>query len=331
MPDYTVQICVIIRITNNAMKTIIVKNYGGPEVLEQAELPKPVISSQEILVQVKALSINPVDVKTRAGKAMINYFKNISPAIIGWDISGVVAEIGAGVTDFRTGDEVFSMVNFPGYGKAYAEFVAAPASHFAHKPKNISHEEAAAATLAALTAWQGIVQHAKIVKGQRVLIHAASGGVGHYAVQIAKHFGAYVIGISSGANRDFVLNLGADEHIDYQTTKFETIVKDVDIVFDSLGAENVERSISSVKKGGTIISILGGFNEANAAKANEKGVGGASILVQSNGTDLADIAKLLESGKIKSYISDVFSFDDMKLAHEKVETNKTQGKVVVKL
>lgn len=311
------------------MKVIITTHFGSSEVLEEIAQPIPAITDHEILVQVKAISINPVDVKTREGKGMAGRLQNISPLILGWDISGVVAETGKAVTEFKKGDEVFAMVNFPGHGKAYAEYVAVPANQFALKPKNISHEEAAAATLAALTAWQGLVTTAKIKKGQRVLIHAASGGVGHYAVQIAKYFGAYVIGISSGANKDFVLSLGADEHIDYQKTKFEDAVKDVDVVFDSLGAENVERSLRTVKNGGTIVSILGGFNDANAAKAKEKNISGASILVQSNGEDMKEIGRLLSERKIKSHVSQIFPFSKMQEAHRSAETGKTKGKIVV--
>jgi NADPH:quinone reductase-like Zn-dependent oxidoreductase len=328
MPDSVVQICVI-NIKTKKMKAIITTHFGSPEVLEEISLPIPSITDHEILVQVKAISINPVDVKTREGKGMAGRLQNISPLILGWDISGVVAETGKAVTEFKKGDEVFAMVNFPGHGKAYAEYVAAPANQFALKPKTISHEEAAAATLAALTAWQGLVTTAKIKKGQRVLVHAASGGVGHYAVQIAKYFGTHVIGISSGANKDFVLSLGADEHIDYQKIKFEDAVKDVDVVFDSLGPENVERSLRTVRNGGTIVSILGGFNDANAAKAKEKNISGASILVQSNGEDMKEISRLLSEGRIKSHVSQVFPFSKMQDAHRSVETGKTKGKVVV--
>jgi NADPH:quinone reductase-like Zn-dependent oxidoreductase len=313
------------------MKTIIVRNFGGIENLELIDTPTPRISRQEILVQVKAISINPVDVKARAGKAMVSYLQNISPVILGWDISGIVTAVGEDVMTLKEGDEVFGMANFPGHGKAYAEYVVAPESHFAIKPKKVSHEEAAAATLAALTAWQALVTHAKVKKEQRVLIHAASGGVGHYAVQIAKHFGAYVIGVSSGANKDFVLGLGADEHIDYQTTRFEDAVENIDVVLDSQGPEIVARSLEVIKTGGNIISILGGFNDSNAAKAKIKGINGASILVHSNGHDMSELATLLSTEKIKSHVSAVFPFTEMGAAHTQVETGKTRGKVVVQL
>ena len=190
------------------MKAVILKEAGPAENLELVELPKPVINEYEVLIRTEAFSINPVDIKTRIGKSLYNELKNQNPFIIlGWDVSGVVEEVGKEVTQFKVGDEVFGMVNFPGHGKTYAEYVAAPAVDLALKPANILHEEAAAATLAALTAWQVLVTHGKVSKGQKIVIQAASGGVGHYAVQIAKYLGAYVIGTSSSINKTFLLNL----------------------------------------------------------------------------------------------------------------------------
>ncbi len=180
--------------------------------------------------------------------------------MLGWDISGTVIAGGKGVTQFNIGDDVFGMINFPGHARAYAQHVAAPAHHLALKPANISHEEAAAATLALLTVYQAMTKHVRITAGQRVLIHAAAGGVGHFAVQLAKHFGAYVIGTSSAANRDFVLSLGADEHVDYKTQRFEDVVHNVDFVLDTLGGENIVRSLEVIRKGGDIISIPSGLN-----------------------------------------------------------------------
>src|SRR5215217_997731 len=179
------------------MKAIILKEFGSVDNLIEKDVPLPVAKNDEVLIQVKAISINPVDIKTRKGKSLGPSLKDEDPLILGWDVSGVVAETGSSVSGFKVGDEVFGMINFPGHGKAYAEYAAAPASHLALKPANVTHEEAAAATLAALTAWQALVDHAKIKKGDRVLIHAAAGGVGNYAVLIAKHIGAYVIGTSS--------------------------------------------------------------------------------------------------------------------------------------
>jgi NADPH:quinone reductase-like Zn-dependent oxidoreductase len=189
------------------MKAIILKDFGGVENLVPAEIPVPTIAADEVLVKLKTISINPVDAKTRSGKGVAGRMKDESPIILGWDLSGEITEVGADVTAFKPGDEVFAMIDFPKSGKAYAEYVKAKADELALKPAGISHEEAAAATLAALTSWQAFHTYAPIKPGDRVLIHAASGGVGHYAVQIAKHLGAYVIATSSAANREFVLGL----------------------------------------------------------------------------------------------------------------------------
>ncbi len=221
------------------------------------------------------------------------------------------------------------MVNFPGHGKAYAEYVAAPASHLALKPSNISHEEAAAATLAALTAWQAVVTHAKVSKGQKIVMQAASGGVGHYAVQIAKSLGAYVIATSSAANKDFVISLGADEHIDYKKHRIDDVVSDADFVLDPIGGDNIDPSLNAVKKGGTVIMLPSFFKEQIAEKAKARGVNGYYFSVQSNGEDMKQLAELLEKGIIKSYVSQVFPFEKMADAHLQIETGRTVGKIVV--
>lgn len=313
------------------MKAIILDGFGGVEHLVQQEIPKPVIKDNEVLIQSKAISINPVDVKTRAGKGMAGPLKEFQPIILGWDVSGIITEIGKDVTGFKVGDAVFGMVNFPGHGKAYAEYVAAPADHLALKPAKLSHEEAAAATLAALTAWQGLVHHAKIQAGQRVLIHAAAGGVGHFAVQFAHQLGAYVIGTSSAENRDFVLSLGADEHIDYKARRFEEAVSDLDFVLDAIGGENIDRSLEVIKPGGTIISIPSGLNELVTEKATAKGINGFAFRVKSSGDDMKILAGQLADGKLKARVFKSFPFDQMAEAHLQVETGKTAGKVVVTL
>lgn len=313
------------------MKAIILEQPGSIENLKLTELERPPIGNDEVLVEVKAISINPVDVKTRAGKGMYARLKDEHPLIIGWDISGVVVDAGKEVSTFKKGDEVFGMVNFPGHGKAYAQFNAAPASHLAKKPSNISHQEAAASTLAAVTAWQALVTHAAIQKGQKILIHAASGGVGHFAVQIARHLGAYVIGTSSAENKDLVVGLGANEHVDYKAHPFEKAVIDADFVLETVGGDNINRSIDALKKGGSVISILGNGTEATAKKAGQKGVSIRSFLVQSNQADIITIAELLEKGIIKPHVSLTFPFEKMGEAHLSVETGRTKGKVIITL
>ena len=314
------------------MKAIILKEAGSAEKLEMAELPIPQINDREVLIQTKAISINPVDIKTRTGKSLYSELISQNPFIIlGWDVSGIVTEAGRAATEFKPGDEVFGMINFPGHGKAYAEYVAAPAEHLALKPANITHEEAAAATLAALTAWQALVTNAKVSKGQKVVIQAASGGVGHYAVQIAKWLGAYVIATSSAANRDFVMSLGADEHIDYKKHRIDTIVKDADFVLDPIGGDNIDPSLNAVKKGGTVIMLPSLFKEEIVEKAGAKGVNGYFFTVKSNGADMQQLATLLEKGIVRSHVSKQFSFDKIKEAHLQIESGRTQGKIIVTL
>lgn len=270
-----------------------------------------------------------MDVKSRAGKGLYGRFKDFKPLILGWDISGEVAAVSPDVKDLTPGDAVFGMVNFPGHGQAYAAYVAAPAAHLARKPDNISYEDAAAATLAALTAYQFLYHEYNIIPGQRVLIHAAAGGVGHYAVQLARLAGAYVIGTASAQNMDFVKALGADEVIDYKVHRFEDVVSDVDFVLDAIGGENIDRSLKVIKKGGSIISIPSGLNADMVEKARALGIHGAFHLVASSGKDMQAIAALLAEGKLRSHVSEVFSFDQMREAHLALERGVKRGKIVI--
>lgn len=311
------------------MKAIVLKTAGAVENLEYVDIEKPEVQQDEVLIKVKAISINPVDVKSRQGRGVYGKIKYENPLILGWDISGVVHESKSDL--FKVGDEVFGMVNFPGHGKAYAEYVAAPADQLALKPKNITFEQAAASTLVALTAWQALVKHAKIQKGQKVLIHAASGGVGHIAVQIAKHLGAEVTGTSSSKNKDFVLGLGADYHIDYHTFDWKAAPKTYDFVLDTIGGDNIDKSLEVTKTGGSIISIPTGLNEEVTAKAETLGVKGYFIMVQSDGQDMKDIASLIEQEELKPHVSKIFDFQQMPEAHIEQETGRTVGKIVIKL
>jgi NADPH:quinone reductase-like Zn-dependent oxidoreductase len=313
------------------MKAYVLNEFGGVENLKLKEIEKPKISEKEVLIKVKAISINPVDVRTRAGYAMAEYLKKDMPLILGWDISGIVEEVGEKVTKFKTGDAVFGMINFLGHGKGYAEYVVASENHIAKKPDNVSFEEAASATLAALTAWQFLINDAMIKKGDRVLIQAASGGVGHFAVQIAKHFGAYVIGLASSKNKDFILSLGADEYISYDKQEVTDLVKNMDIVIDPFAKENLYKSLELTKKGGVIISLLPMIGEDIKEKAKEKNVKITYSLVDSNGENMRQIAELMEKGKIKSYVSKVFNFNEMDKAHLAMETGKTVGKIVIRI
>jgi NADPH:quinone reductase-like Zn-dependent oxidoreductase len=309
------------------MEAIILKDFGDADNLVKAEISIPKPTDNEVLVQVKAIGINPVDVKTRKGKSLARDLKDFDPIILGWDISGIVTDTGKTVTSFKKGDDVFGMVNFPGHGKAYAEYVTAPESHLALKPSNISHTEAAGACLAALTAWQILKRHIK--HGDRILIHSAAGGVGHYAVQMAKHLGAWVSGTSSGKNREFVLNLGVSQHIDYENTRFEDVLKDLDFVLDAMGGDYIDRSLKVLKEGGKIVCMPTALAEDVAEKATREGKKGLTFLVNSNGDDMNEIAYLMERKIIKSYISQTFSFDQIQDAHIQIESGKTKGKIVM--
>jgi NADPH:quinone reductase-like Zn-dependent oxidoreductase len=313
------------------MKAIVLKGFGGVQNLEYSKLPLPEISDNEVLIKVKAFSINPVDIKTRLGRGQASRLKEFNPIILGWDVSGTVTDTGRSVTSFKIGDEVFGMVNFPGHGKTYAEYVAASELHLSLKPPIVSHEDAAAASLAALTAWQILKEKVRIKPGDKVLIHAAAGGVGHYAVQMAKYLGAYVIGTSSVENRNFVLEMGASEHIDYKKQIFENEVKDVDFVFDSMGGDYIDRSLKVLKPGGIIISIPSGASESVKEKASLKGMTGDTFRVQSDGKNMKEIAGLLEQQIVRSHISKVFAFDEIQAAHLQIESGKTKGKIVVSL
>ena len=312
------------------MRAIFLKEQGTTDNLIYRDIQPPAIKDDEVLIQVKNISINPVDIKTRKGQGVYIY-GNLDPTqelILGWDISGIVVQSKSEL--LQLGDEVFGMVNFPGVGAAYAEFVAAQAAHLTKKPENISHAEAAGATLAALTAWQNLVNRAGIKLGDRVLIHAAAGSVGHYAVQIAKHFGAYVIGTSSSANKDFILS-GADEHIDYNTQPLAEYVDAVDLVLECMGKQSILDSLDIIKPGGRLISIMAQITDEAKEKAGKNSIGIELTYVSSNGTDMGNLAQLLRSGAIKTHISKEFGFDKMAEAHHAIESGRTVGKIVINL
>jgi NADPH:quinone reductase-like Zn-dependent oxidoreductase len=311
------------------MKAIIVNESGGLDKLKYVDLPLPEIKENEVLVKVKAISVNPVDFKTRKSHQMLDLFYGTKrPVVLGWDISGVVETSNS--PKFKVGDKVFGMVNFPGNGSGYAEYVAASAEHLAIKPEMVSHEAAAAATLAALTAWQALVTFGNLTKGQKVLIHAASGGVGHYAIQLGKSIGLFVIGTSSSRNKAFVLANGADQHIAYDEADFTKVVPEVDFVLDAIGGENILKSVQVTKPGGKVITITGGNTpQAYLDEAAKKDISLSFIMVKSSGADMEKIADLLEQGLIKSQLAAIFPFDELPKSHEALETGRTVGKIVV--
>ena len=313
------------------MKAIIVKETGGVEKLELTTIDKSKIKANEVLVKTRALGVNPVDFKVRSNNDLLTMiYGEKRPAILGWDIAGDVVEVGSEVKDFKPDDKVFGMVNFLGAGDAYAEFVAAPESHLARIPENIDYEAAAATTLAALTALQVLSDRVKT--GDRILIHAGSGGVGHFAIQIAKSIGAYVTTTSSASNKDFVTGLGADQHIDYRSEAFEEVLDNIDFVFDMFNGDILHKSVQLVKEGGRVLSLpTPEFAEETQALADQKNVTLEFHMVSSNGKDMARLAQMLSEGILKPHISKVYTFEDIPHAHLQLESGRTKGKLVIKM
>jgi len=310
------------------MKAIVLNEAGGVDKLTYQDIEKPVLKSGEILVKTKNIGMNPMDVHIRGNEQILTRFLGSErPAILGWDISGEVVEKADDVTDFEIGDAVFGLTK----GKGYAEYVAVKTGIMAHKPENISYEEAAAVPVVGITAWEALIKVGNVKKGDKVLIHAGSGGVGYMAIQLAKYLGATVIATSSGKNRDFVLSLGADRHIDYTIEKFYEVVKDVDFVLDPIGGETRLKSIDVVKKNGTIVSIIPPQFEEAQEKAREKGVNLILLLGQGNKEEMESLAGLLREGVLKVHISAVYPFSQMADAHLQIESKRTVGKIVIEL
>uniref|UniRef100_F4C2P8 NADPH:quinone reductase n=1 Tax=Sphingobacterium sp. (strain 21) TaxID=743722 RepID=F4C2P8_SPHS2 len=316
------------------MKAVILKKQGGVDQLSVAELPIPVPSKDELLIKVYAIGINPTDIYARQNVALNYIFNNEEPKILGWDVSGVVVGHGENVTDFHIGDSVFGLLNFPtftspGHAKAYAEYVLARPEDVTLKPDNISHDEASAVPLAALTTWQAIKKY-PIKPGDRVFVTAAGGGVGHFAVQIAKYFGAHVTALASGAKRDFVNSLGTDEFIDYQRTNFVNVLAPVDYVIEGLRDEHVGQTLRIVKKGGHLLSLWSKIDGTQWEKqAKVGGIHAFYNAVMSSGKDLSEIAVLLKMRKLIPHVSKKFTLEQMPLAHLEMEKNHTTGKIIV--
>ena len=312
--------------TVKTMKAVVINSYGGREVLIAENVPVPEIADNEVLIRVHAAGVNPVDWKVRAGylKEMLPYE---FPLILGWDVSGTVAKAGSNVIRLNVGDEVFALADISRNG-AYAEFIAVKADSVALKPESLDHVHAASVPLAGLTAWQAMFGSAGLSEGQKILIHAAAGGVGSFAVQLAKWKGAHVLGTASARNREFLLGLGADEVIDYTNTPFENVAVDVDVVLDAMGGETLERSWKTLKSGGTLVSILGPPDEDKAAELGLRGIG---VFVQPDAKQLVDIAKLIDTGHVKPVVTEVMSMADVAKAHEMSETEHVRGKIVLEV
>lgn len=295
------------------MRAIMAQRAGGPDVLEETELDRPEPGPVEILVRVHAAGVNPTDWKARTRGGTLG---GPGPFVPGYDVSGVVEAVGPGVRMYAPGDEVFGMPLFPKPPGAYAEYVVAPPRHFARKPARLDHVTAAGLPLAGLTAWQSLVDFANLGKGQRVLIHAAAGGVGHLAVQVAKARGAHVVGTASAAKHDFLKNLGAEEVIDYTTTDFTTATGDLDVVLDTIGGDYGTRSRPLLRPGGTYIALTPGDD---------------FLLVEPDHAGLLALVDLVESGQLTVAIDSVFPLEDAAKAHERGETGRAQGKIVLRV
>ncbi|MER6948099.1 NADP-dependent oxidoreductase [Nonomuraea sp. NPDC000554] len=308
------------------MRAIVYRSFGGPEVLELAEVERPVPERHEVLVRVRAAGVNPPDYKLRRTPYPPRYTE--PPLTPGWDVSGVVEEAGRYTARFKPGDEVFGMLNFPHPAAAYAEYVVARPRQLARKPAGVGHVQAAALPMAALTAWQAFEDVAEIRPGQRVLVHAAAGGVGHLVVQLAKLRGAYVIGTTRASKHDFVLGLGADEVIDYTAVDFAEAVSGVDVVVDLVGGDYPRRSLPVLRPDGTFVGAAG-MTDGDAEAYDRAGVRWDSFSVEPDHAALESIARLVADGKLTAHVDQVFPLADAAKAHELMESGAFTGKLVL--
>jgi NADPH:quinone reductase-like Zn-dependent oxidoreductase len=308
------------------MKAIVVHEYGNSDVLKLEDAPRPETKGDQVLIRVIAAGVNPVDAHIRTGKNA-KFFGTTLPLILGYDIAGIVEKAGTKISKLKVGDPVYAYVGLD-EGGGYAEYAVATEVEAAPKPKSLTFESAAAVPLAALTAWQALIDAAKLSAGQTVLIHGGSGGVGSFAIQIAKARGAKVIATASTANQDFLKELGADVAVDYTKQKFEDIAKDVDVVLDTVGKDTLARSYGVVKKGGFIVTIVA---QPDQAQMDKYGIHGAAILVKPNADELVEIGRLIDAKKIIPVVSQVFPLAEAAKAQEQIATRHTRGKIVLKV
>jgi NADPH:quinone reductase-like Zn-dependent oxidoreductase len=306
------------------MKAIVAHEYGAPEVLKIEEVSRPEPNEDELLVRVIASGVNPADPLTLSGKYAREFGTHL-PLIPGYEIAGVVEKTGANVTKLKVGDAVYG---YPTFGGGWADYITVKEWEVAAKPKTLNFVDSAAVPMGALTAWQALVDVAKLQPGQTVLIHGGSGGVGSFAIQIAKARGAYVIATASTANQDLLKQLGADVAVDYTKSKFEDVAKDVDAVLDPVGKETLARSYGVVKKGGIVMSLVA---RPDPAEIKRHGIRGAGISVHPDSEDLAEIAQLIDAGKIKPIVTQVLPLSEAIAAQQQAATHHTRGKVVLRV
>jgi NADPH:quinone reductase-like Zn-dependent oxidoreductase len=311
------------------MRAIVQHSFGGTEVLELGETPRPEPLPTEVRVRVEAAGVNPVDWKTRAGKGAAAQWG--LPLTVGWDVAGVVDAVGPGVTRFAVGDPVFGMPWFPRVAGAYAEFVTAPSRQFARRPDALGVVEAGGLSLAGLTAWQCLVDIADVQPGQRVLVHAAAGGVGHLAVQIAKARGAHVIATASAAKHGLLAKLGVDEAVDYRSQKFEEVVEPVDVVYDLIGADVAVASLDVLRPDGIMITLPSAAAAHAVEAAGDRGLTAVGMLVEPDGDGLEDLAGLVEAGALRVLVDATFPLARAADAHRLGEQGRTTGKIVLEV
>ena len=304
------------------MKAVIINEYGNEDVVNYVDVERPAPNKDEVLVKVHFAGVNPVDWKIRGGLGERLGLK--LPIMLGGEIAGTIEQTGDEVRDFKEGDAVYGIIPSGGF----AEYAIAKTGEIGPKPKSLDFENAAAIPLGALTAWQAIFDLANLSRGQRILIAGASGGVGSLAVQLAKAKGAFVIGLASGRNEEFVRDLGADEFVDYTKQKFEEIVKDVDVVFDAVGGDTFERAFQTLKKGGFLVTSVAFPSED---KAQEFGVKAARVFCKPNANELAEITRLIDEGKLKAHISTILPLAEVKKALQLSESGHTRGKIVLQI
>lgn len=317
----------------DSMHAVVIDGAGGADALHPAQLPRPENISSEFLVRVIAAGINPIDAKTRAGGGVFPEIRSF-PAVLGQDFSGVVIRSPYAAHPLQPGDEVYGMLSVPRTGGSYAEYAAVPALSLAAKPATLSHIEAAALPVAALTAWGVVVDVAKAHDGQRILIHAGAGGVGHLAVQFAAYFGAHVTATGSARNLPFLRELGAHEVIDYGSERFEDRVRDLDVVIDLIGNVHDDtgtRSLSVLRPGGLLVNVPSGSWPSLAEDSAAAGIRGTGFKAAPDGRALEVIARLVGSGAVKVHVDRIFDLDDAAEAHRLLEEGHTRGKIVLKV
>ncbi len=308
------------------MRAIQIQEFGDPQVLQVKEISIPAPGPGELLVRVHAAAVNPVDTSIRAGRAGGLSGASL-PYVPGFDVSGTVTAIGSDVVNFKVDDEVFAMVDLR-RGGAYAEYAIVLEEEAAPKPPRVSHVEAAAIPLVALTAWQALFDVAKLQKDQTILIHAGAGGVGSIAVQLAKWRGARIIATASDYNHNFLRELGVDIPVDYRTQNFEDFARDVDVVLDPIGGDTQVRSLQTLREDGILVSIVGLTSEGRNPSRN---VRATSILVRPNSVQLSEIGELIQNGIINPIVSYRFPLEQAPLAHEQSQTRRTRGKIVIEI